>query len=493
LRILIYAIFLFGSSFGIFAENCKYKCSVSINQKPEVFEVKHSINILETDKIVLNALHSVTVSKEIRKNLYFGQSLYSAVSGDAGGLFIGGFDFFKRFSINEDQNFELGIFLGGGGGAALVPGDGMMEKYNLSFNQKLNSDYTISLGASYLNVTGSDISSGTLNFGFAKAQSYATVFGHGKDTINSGRFLVSVKPVIKQFWPENSLKRNGVPLKKMSLIGIEATFAPSPYALNESFIQTTGAVAADGEGYADIQFGFRQHSSKSNTNGFWEISTGFGGGGEVDTGGGLLGSFGVGASFPIFYGNVIELGIQKIISLDGELNAFSPFVRSEIIFNEKKKAYNTKRKWQLSFGVTKQLANDRFRQTGVAQSGSVSLIENSVDLFVNSNIYLTGNAQTVISGNAGGYAVGLMGLGYTQPINDLFSYSLEIQIGAAGGGGINTKGGMSKAARLEIDYNLKESLAFSVGAGKLSALNNNSGFDSITLHIGLKTKFSTFH
>lgn len=493
MRILIYTIFIFGFSFKVFADNCERNCDGSIHKNYEAFEVRHSINILNKDLNKLDVLHSVTASKEIRKNLYLGQSLYSSVLGDVGGLFIGGLELSKRFQINAEQNFELGMFLGGGGGAALIPGDGFMEKYYLNLNQELNSGYVGSIGFSYLNISGSDVSSGTLSFGVAKTQNYAAMLGHGKETSSSGRFLVSAKPIIKQFWPESSLKRNGTPLSKMSLMGIEATFASSAYALTESFVQTTGAIEGDGEGYADIQFGFRQHLSKSSLNAFWEMSTGFGGGGGVDTGGGLLGSFGIGARFPMFYNNKIELGIQKTVSFDGELNAISPFLRTAMIFNKGKKAYHSKRKWQLSFGATKQLVNNKFRKTGVAQNTSVSLIENSVDLFVNDKIYLIGNAQTVISGNAGGYALGLLGLGYTQPINNLFSYSFEIYLGAAGGGGVNTTGGMSKAGRLEVDYNLKDNLSLSAGIGRLSSLTNKNGFNSTTVHIGFKTKFSTFH
>jgi hypothetical protein len=493
LKILICTILIFLFSFKIFAESCEKKCNASINPHPEAFDVRHSINILNKDNDTLKALHSITASREIRKNLYFGQSLYSAILGDAGGLFIGGFEFSKRFQIKAKQSFELGMFLGGGGGAALIPGDGMMEKYFLNLNQKLNKDYTGSIGFSYLNITGSDISSATLNFSVAKTQNYATVFNHRKEIISSGRFLVSVKPIIKQFLPKDNFTRSGTLLKKMSLVGIEATFAPTPYTLTQSFVQTTGAVAGDGEGYADIQFGLRRHLSKTNINSFLEISTGFGGGGDVDTGGGLLGSVGFGASFPVFHGNKFEMGVQKISSLDGEFNAISPFIRTAIIFNKNKNLYTTKRKWQLSFGVSNQSSNNKLRKAGIIQNSSVSLIENSVDLFINNNVYLIGNAQTVISGKAGGYAVGLLGLGYSHPISNLFSYSLEIQVGAAGGGGINTKGGMIKAARLEIDYNLKDNLAFSVGIGKMSTLMDKDGFNPTTYHIGLKTKFTTFH
>ena len=100
LKILICTILIIVFSFKVFAQNCGHNCGAYINKNPEAFEVRHSINILNKDLNKLDVLHSVTASKEIRKNLYLGQSLYSSVLGDVGGLFIGGLELSKRFQIN---------------------------------------------------------------------------------------------------------------------------------------------------------------------------------------------------------------------------------------------------------------------------------------------------------------------------------------------------------------------------------------------------------
>ena len=121
------------------------------------------------------------------------------------------------------------------------------------------------------------------------------------------------------------------------------------------------------------------------------------------------------------------------------------------------------------------------------------LIESSVDLFVGKYLYLTGNAQTVAAGHAGGYAVGLMGLGYEFPLSPRWSASVEGMLGAAGGGGIDTRGGLVGAAKIELDYTINDKMAISAGIGTMRTLRGSGGAKPLTFHLGLKTKFTTFH
>ena len=64
-------------------------------------------------------------------------------------------------------------------------------------------------------------------------------------------------------------------------------------------------------------------------------------------------------------------------------------------------------------------------------------------------------------------------------------------VGAAGGGGVDTGGGLVGAARVELDYNLSDTLSISAGLGRLQSLRGG-GARPVTLHLGFKTRFSTF-
>jgi len=492
LKVSIFILFAILYSTNAFAQYCDKNCYSSQVNMPENFEIRHGFDMFISPKTSLYSLHSISVIKKFPSNFYFGQSLYSAVSGDAGGLFVGGFELSKKSRIKNNKHFEIGGFVGGGGGASLVPGDGMMSKVFINMKQKLFSDYSGSIGLSFVNITGSNISTAGLNFAVSKSKHYAMSFGHLDGQVNSGRVLISVKPIVKQFLFNGNLKRSGPVLNKMYLTGIEAAFSQRPRSLSESFMQTTGAFYGDGEGYADIQFGYRIKTSQVGFRGFMETAVGFGGGGDVDTGGGLLGSLGVGMSVPILFGSELELGLQKIKSLGGAFDALSPFIKTSINFNKKEKAYEVRRLWQLSIGLSNQQANSDYRKPG-NNNASPTLIENSIDLFLTKKTYFIGNAQTVIAGDAGGYAIGLLGIGYAEPLNDYFTVAFEGKFGAAGGGGVDTNGGIVGAVNLELDYNIKDNLALSFGFGQMQNLHGKGGANPVTIHLGLKTKFVTYH
>ncbi len=454
-------------------------------------EFRYGLDVFTESQGSLDALQSITVMREIRPGLHFGQSLYSAAAGDAGGLFIGGFELLKRIPIRNGTDLEFGGFIGGGGGAGLVPGDGLMVRGHITLRQHLFGNVAGTVGLSYIDIAGSPVSTPALSFGLSRDADFAFAPGRDQVGVNSGRVIRAIKPLVKQFYPQNNLRRNGTPLDTMTLVGFEASFAASPSALNETFIQATGAVAGDGEGYADIQVGYRWKTAPEGLRAFAEVATGFGGGGDVDTGGGLLATVGAGVAFPVYGGFEVEMGTQATAALDGDLIALAPYVRASLNFGDQRRPYNETRNWQLTLGVSLQEPNSEFRKPGVTATASPVLIESALDLFLTDQIYFTGNAQTVAYGDAGGYAIGLLGLGYAIPLNKIWTVSVEGYVGAAGGGGVDTGGGLVGAARLELDYAVKENLAISTGIGMMQSFNG--GAQPLTLHLGLKTAFTTFH
>jgi hypothetical protein len=115
--------------------------------------------------------------------------------------------------------------------------------------------------------------------------------------------------------------------------------------------------------------------------------------------------------------------------------------------------------------------------------------ESSIDYFINKKTYLTGNAQTTISGGVAGYAVGLLGLGHEFDLGETWRMSLETHIGAAGGGGVDVGRGLLGGARVEIDYILSSNNAVSLGLGVLKSFNG--GLDTPIAQLGFKHRFKT--
>ncbi|MEP5761677.1 MAG: hypothetical protein ABJ327_20660 [Litoreibacter sp.] len=462
----------------------------------EPVQFRYGLDILGRQQTTIDAFHSISAMRELRPGLFFGQTLYSAAAGDAGGLFVGGFELAKEVSLSGRTKLEFGGFLGGGGGAFVVDGDGLMSRFHVTLKQRISDNYAATFGLSYIDITGSAVSTPAFSFGITRDVDFALVKGHSRGApAGGGRIVRAVKPLVKQFHPSGNKKRSGASLGTMTLLGFEASFASSPDAVTETFLQSTGAVAGDGEGYADIQAGYRWKTRPDGRRAFAEAAVGFGGGGDVDTGGGLIASAGIGAAIPIFPGFEAEIGANYTTALDGDLDAFSPYLRASLAFgNQRKEAQElgSPQRWQLSLGITTQVEHDGLRRAGSDKSGSPTLAETGLDLFLTERTYFTGNAQTVVTGDAGGYAVGLLGLGYAIPLNDTWTVSVEGYLGAAGGGGIDTGGGLMGGGRIELDYKLSDTLALSAGVGRLQSLRDG-GARPVTLHLGFKTSFTTFH
>lgn len=468
-------------------------CLLGAQAQSAPLEFRYGVDVFTKTQVRLDAFQSITAMREIAPGLHFGHSLYASSAGNAGGLFVGGFDLIKRWQIGNKTQLEFGGFIGGGGGSALVSGNGLMTRASVNFRRHLFGNVSGTLGVSYIQISGSPIASSALSFGLSRDTDFAFMGGHVDNGVDTGRVILAVKPMIKQFYTSGNKTRGGRALNTMTLIGVEASFANAPNARNETFLQAMGAVDGDGEGYADVQVGYRWKTAPTGLRAFGEIAVGVGGGGDVDTGGGLLATVGVGAAIPIARGFELEFGAQATTALNGDLDAISPYVRTSLIFGAKNRPYQTPHRWQLGFGLSLQSPNEGFRKPGHTATGSPVLLETSIDLFLGKHLYLTGNAQTAGAGQAGGYQVGLMGLGYEFPLNNRWTISAEAMVGAAGGAGIDTRGGLMAAGKLELDYAFNDRLSLSAGIGKLSTIRDSGGAKPVTFHLGLKSRFTTFH
>ena len=115
--------------------------------------------------------------------------------------------------------------------------------------------------------------------------------------------------------------------------------------------------------------------------------------------------------------------------------------------------------------------------------------ETSIDYFVSDKTYLTGNAQTTVSGGVAGYAVGILGLGHEFDLSDFWRFSVEAHVGAAGGDGVNVGKGLLGGARFEADYILNSDNSISLGLGFLKSVDG--GLNVPIVQLGYKHRFKT--
>lgn len=467
----------------------------------EELELRTGVDVLLRSQTPVDAFHYMTLTKDIGGGFHIGQSVYSAAWGDAGGLFIGGFDAFKRFQITDSTSIDVGGFIGGGGGAVVVIGDGLMTKPQITLNQAFASGFMAHVGVGWTRVTGSAIDTPSLTFAVSRATELDLDIGHGEVRPAEGLIMASAKGLGRYYYPFNSSRRNGAGnMDPMYLVGAEFTFRDISNDRFEVFLAAVGAAYGDGAGYAEWMAGPRLYTPAlmgGRLRGFADVGVGFAGGGDVDTGGGLMLSASAGVDATLFAGLHVEAGVMGITAPTGDYNAAAAFLRGALRFDDPEAkrlgvdGETAAHRWQASTGLSYQFAHPGYRPPGHPFTGNdVVLAESGIDLFFGDHFYVNGAGYTVVDGMAGGFAMGTVGAGMTFPLGDRFAVSGEVFGGAAAGGGINTSGGLIWGGKAEFDYKLTDALTVSAGVGKWFSLG---GAQPVTLHGAVKIPFTTFH
>lgn len=455
-------------------------------QRPNLI-FRLGLDSLNTRQSAITGLAGMSLLVAKKHGYYFGESIYSAARGQGGGFFVGGVEFGKSTPLGTRFFWDASLFVGGGGGASQVPGDGLMLRPQLHFGINLGRA-RLGLGAAWVHVSGSAISSAAFGVTLSRPLDLALV--SGGDTGGGHTRISQMRARYRPYIPLNSTKRSGQPLRMMHMIGAEMVFAESPK--RETFIAAHGAVAGDAEGYADWQLGQRFLLGQRALQAYGEVSFGVGGGGGVDSGGGLIAGLGGGLRWqPGRLG--IDLGISAITSLNGNFKALSPALTLGLAFGGGSLQHPRRRtEWQIATGLTRQFPNAGFRKPGVRNTGAPLMIDLKIDLFLTKNTYFTGQAYTALAGGAGGYQIGLVGLGYRHALSPRWSVSAEALMGAGGGAGVDTRGGLLLAYGLDLDYALNARTFLTLGTGQVTALKGG-GMAPLTVNIGLKFPFSTLN
>ena len=452
-------------------------------QPATALEIESDFDYLRSPKTTIEGLHRLFVGIPVGKNLSFGQSLYSGASGDGGGAFFWGFEAVKRFPLSSEWNLALSGFLGGGGGASQVVGDGTMLRFGAMGEYALTSNWSARAGLSHVSISGAPIDDWATSFGLRYQVSPRAKSG-GTGGLKPTR--ASFRTSKLQF--PGTLSRSRTAQTQLQLVGAEASFAlANGY---ETFLGGDGAVSG-GDGYMQVIGGLRKRWPLGPISLFGQSSIGFGGGGDVDTGGGLIAGASVGMAFPI--GELFDLDLTY-----GTLSAVSSNVSGSVtrlslsrVFGRDTKRVHSmeQQQWQVGLGLSIQPPNASYMKSRSNDGIQPLMQESSIDYFINKKTYLTGNAQTTISGGVAGYAVGLLGLGHEFDLGETWRMSLETHIGAAGGGGVDVGRGLLGGARVEIDYILSSNNAVSLGLGVLKSFNG--GLDTPIAQLGFKHRFKT--
>ncbi|MBL1419799.1 MAG: hypothetical protein COC24_004740 [Alphaproteobacteria bacterium] len=473
-------------------------------------KLRIAADALTEPKTPLEGTVTKSILYETDGGSFFGGTIYSASLGNAGGLFIGGFEAGQKFQLGADYFIEAALFFGGGGGAGIVGGDGTLLRPRLNIGRKIG-DYELSVGASYMHVMGSKISSPAIEIGISRPLGWLIGDGHIEQctgcTVKAQSPFVMIESVgaaYKNYIPLTDLavgKRSGNTLTTMQLAG-------AGLVLNmdhmwgkgwQSYIDAYGAMGGDGEGYAEIIIGGRYGYDMTDwLNIYADAGLGFAGGGDVDTGGGTIVSASVGAKWQIFSAAKLETSIGYVAALGGGFHAIMPAVKLSLPLGGSKyiEAANfdatalNPTHWSVTAGYSIIAEHPNMRYVHDTDTGFLGLTDFKGDLYLNDYIYMTGQALSVTTGGAGGFAIGLVGAGATLPLSDKIDVSAEILLGAAAGGAINVQGGLVAVGQLDVDYKLNETMSLTSNIGWIKAVKG--GLNGLMLGTGVKFHFTSF-
>jgi len=442
-------------------------------------QLRLSVDYLDSKAEGVRGFIGTSLLVPINKNVYFSPTIYSAAFGESGGLYIGGFEISYRNAINADWLYEAGIFIGGGGGASIVNDDGLLIHPKIALLRKINQ-YKIYSAITHYNLAGTGIDSLALEFGLEMPLGYLD--NSGSSSFSSKKRLLPryrISPYAKYYNLDGSKNRGGTrSLANFRLIGVD--FEIAKIASSNLYIQAAGTIGGDAEGYAEWFIGLRKALANTTVVPTIEFGIGTGGGGDVNTGGGLLYTFGAGLEIPLTSNISVSPRLAYVASLNGDFNALSPALHFHLKLDDFDPVIWGSANWM------RLEENAKLRYSGMIGE-DVDSIGVSLDWYFHPGFYASGKAYTSFDGQAGGFQIGLVGMGINVLEDNNDRVFLEAGIGAAGGAGIDTAGGLLSYGRLGYGRKLTDSFEIYSAIGNISAVK--PGMSSTSLELGVSSKF----
>ena len=426
-----------------------------------------------------------------------GPGVYGAATGRRGGFFVPGVEGAWSHPFNDLLAVDAGVFLGGGGGGAAPVGGGLMVRPHVDLVLRLPGFYT---GPTFSKVwfPNGQINSSQfgwmINFDSSFRYRPADYAGTATDGSATGLGFDHVDAMVTFAKPFHSRSTTGAPMtQRIGLVGLRAErVVDGPLWAG---IETAGAASGGVAGYAEVlgTAGLRWPVVADRLSVGVRASAGLGGGGAIDTGGGLLVKAAAGATLRLTdtLGIGAEIGVvdaprhahykaqTAAVSLNWALDVPGADLGSWLDTHP-----GTPTRMEFGSGIERYRAA---RKTGGTEPLDAVVLQ--VNRFVGSNLYVTGQAHSAFSGGAGAYSEGLFGVGVQLPVTQRLRVGVEALAGAAGGGGVDTGGGAVAQGRAYVDLALTDALSLRVAGGKIKSVRGSGGLDATVVDAALVFRF----
>lgn len=444
---------------------------------------------------------------DFSSHFYGGVGMYAAIIGDQGGLFTLGAEIGFQQKLFRNIYFDTDFHFGGGGGYRYLVKDGGYINSNTGLKLKTKK-FEFGVQYSYFDFYKGSIKSNSIS----AFVSIPATFRYS-DYTEANKDFVSTGNTSHFFWNRTAAK-NAYQLRFDHFFAIGETkdqwHEPITntlytlgfeydYYLNRkwfSYIQLDAMYKGLTSGFMDLFLGVGYEPVRSK---YFNVFTKFGvgaSGGRVEREGGLTIYPSIGLETKLFkqfsltvhggymmapYGNFEVYTLGYGLKYTGYKNG----THHPEITSETKKLHTN--------GTRVSVQNQTYFQAASTQIApeDLQLIAVQLNYDLSKRFYLTGQAAFAYDGKSGGYADGMVGLGWYTPkyLYDKMQTSLEFLVGAAGGAHVDTGAGLAIKPKVGFHYFLNDSLSLLLSGGKIIAPYGN--LNSVNLNAGIAFQFSS--
>lgn len=437
-----------------------------------------------------------------KSSWFVGPMIYSAASGRRGGLFVIGAEALWRSPGPLGSRIEAGVFAGGGGGAAAPVGGGLMLRPQVTWSWPL--------GVGWLGATASRVT-------FPSGDIRSTQFGLSYSIDDRVAFRMpgsAVSPTVgrgglgfDRFWLQVGQYRDP-PRGNYGYGGIRGDqwVRPGIYVGLEASGAAQGGAAGGSGGYAELLglvgaewplFGNdRQRGLQVGVRG----AAGLAGGGAIDTGGGPLLKLAGTLTWPLPQDLLLGFEAGRTVAPDGAVRATHFHLSLGLTLDRPLAAGMSSRYSPAASSRTAITRHDTIEWTGALshfprvqfRDGSTDSLQTvgvrlrrALSPALDPRLQLAGGIHFAAGGRAGAYGTGLIGLAWASPLaKPGFQWGAELLAGAAGGGGLDTRGGAVVQPMLRAGW-ASGAGRWQLGVGRIKSREGRLDANVIELSVGV--------
>lgn len=448
-----------------------------ISQKGFVKGELFQIMVADTEALGHSGVHS---NLFLNQHWYMGAGFYGSLTGIRGGFITFGTNIGYQRKLTENIGIDASLHFGGGGGAGAPDGGGAYIVPQVSLNRQIK-ELRLGLGYSYINFfDGGNIESFQWMFSisspfnldyadFQFANSVLSISDRQWDKIGK---RIAYIATINNYYGQGTTHLNTVGDFKGNtarLVGLEIDYIQNN---NLVFIKSDGAYAGIPPGYMDLFLGIGKVVPLNTAQLIFKMSAGTGGGGGVDSQGGMLFYPEISYDFAITNQFGLSLKGGYITSPNFVFRAYNYGIGLKYMHYNGNKKNASEYLQQLKLkGYEVLLGQEKYFGAERTYGGAFDLqqIYCQINYFINRHWYLGGKTGFANFGNAGAYAEGLIGLGYSNHLSEKLIFALQIMNGAGGGGHIATGNGLVTKPSIALQYNVSKTLGLRTNGGYMLA------------------------